>query len=112
MHEFLYLSASHGNVPSSADCLRLLGRHTNSRDNRNRPSQYANRLTPGRTRVHRDLPSEVIDARWHLRDHGWSYRTAAPVLGVHYSHLAQVLTGTRKSRQLCEAILTLPRRAA
>lgn len=106
MHEFLYLSASHGNVPSSADCLRLCGRHTNSRDNRNRRSLYILR------RTETDLTDSVKRAREHLRQAGWSYRTAAPVLRVHWSHLAQVLTGRRKSDRLCKAVLSLPFRAA
>lgn len=96
MHEFLRYSASHGNVPSSADCRVLCGR----------PSLYVLR------RTETDLPDSVKRARQHLREAGWSYRTAAPVLRVHWSHLAQVLTGRRKSDRLCEAVLSLPIRAA
>lgn len=45
-----------------------------------------------------------------LREKGWSYRTAAPVLGISYQHLAMVLTGRRESRRLLAAIASLPKR--
>lgn len=51
-------------------------------------------------------------AKKSLRTKGWSYRTAAPLLGVHYTHLCQVLTGRRKSRRLLAAIEALPIRTA
>lgn len=47
-------------------------------------------------------------ARQLLKQRGYSYRRAAPVLGVHYSHLALVLTGKRQSRRLLRRIEQLP----
>jgi len=49
-------------------------------------------------------------AKRSLKHKGWSYRTAAPVLGVCYQHLALVLTGRRTSRRLLAAIANLPAR--
>lgn len=46
----------------------------------------------------------VEAAKAHLREAGWTYRTAAPELGVHWAHLAKVLTGRRTSRALLERI--------
>ena len=55
-------------------------------------------------------------ARAHLKKLGWTYRTAAPLLGVHYTHLAMVLTENpkrqRSSRRLLQAIETLQLRRA
>lgn len=51
--------------------------------------------------------SAVKDARRHLKANGWSYRTAAPVLGVHYVHLALVLTGKRESAALVRRVMEL-----
>lgn len=56
------------------------------------------------------LSQETDAARSHLFAAGWSYRSAAPVLGVSYQHLAQVLTGERQSRRLTAAVQALPRR--
>lgn len=56
------------------------------------------------------LPEELVMARRHLKDKGWSYRTAAPKLGVCYQHLASVLTGERKSHRLLIRIRELPER--
>lgn len=52
----------------------------------------------------------IATARRHLKARGWSYRTAAPVLGVCYQHLALVLTGRRESRRLLSAISKMPNR--
>jgi hypothetical protein len=41
---------------------------------------------------------------------GWSYRTAAPRLGVCFQHLSDVLNGRRASRSLVARIATLPER--
>jgi hypothetical protein len=49
-------------------------------------------------------------AKQHLRQLGWSYRSVAPELGVTYVHLALVLGGQRESRRLMEAIEVLPPR--
>lgn len=45
-----------------------------------------------------------------LHDKGYSLRLAAPVLGVHFRHLHEVLQGRRKSRRLLRAIEALPPR--
>jgi hypothetical protein len=45
-----------------------------------------------------------------LKKKGWSYRTASPVLGVHFQHLAKVLHGSRDSRTLLRKIEELPAR--
>ena len=47
-----------------------------------------------------------------LREKGWSYRNAAPVLGVHFSHLDRVLQGHRESKALLARIESLPRKGA
>ena len=47
-----------------------------------------------------------------LRRKGWSYRQAAPVLGVHWEHLYMVANGIRKSRRLALKILELPQAPA
>jgi hypothetical protein len=49
-------------------------------------------------------------AKVKLKSKGWSYRSAAPLLGVHYCHLCRVLTGKRESRRLLLAIDALPPR--
>lgn len=67
-----------------------------------------------RNREHVNDPSlsaTIKEAREILRHRGWSYRSAAPLLGVTYQHLAQVLTGRRESRRLIEAIHSLPHRS-
>lgn len=43
-----------------------------------------------------------------LKRKGWSYRRAAPKLGVTYQHLCLVLNGQRESRRLLAAIANLP----
>lgn len=57
------------------------------------------------------LSREIRKARETLDRKGWSYRAAAPLLGVGYVHLARVLTGHRESRRLLLAIEGLPDRA-
>lgn len=52
-------------------------------------------------------PSE---AKAKLKDLGWTYRAAAPVLGVHFTHLCLVLNGHRVSRRLLTKIAQLPRK--
>jgi hypothetical protein len=47
-------------------------------------------------------------AKATLKRHGWSYRKAAPFLGVGYVHLSRVLNGQRESRRLLAAIAALP----
>lgn len=56
------------------------------------------------------FPPEVKQARKHLRITGWTYRAAAEELGVHFTHLALVLTGRRESRRLLTGIMALPER--
>ena len=46
-------------------------------------------------------------AKVSLKRKGWSYRTAAPVLGVTYQHLCLVLCGRRESSRLMQAIATI-----
>ena len=43
-----------------------------------------------------------------LKKKGWTYRTAAPQLGVGFVHLSRVLNGHRNSRRLLAAIASLP----
>ena len=43
-----------------------------------------------------------------LREKGWSYRRAAPVLGVDYAYLCRVANGFYQSRRLALKILQLP----
>ena len=57
------------------------------------------------------LSVKVRNARALLKRKNWSYRNAAPVLGVSYQHLAMVLTGRRESRRLLAAIEALPPRS-
>ena len=45
-----------------------------------------------------------------FKSKGWSYRAAAPVLGVTYQHLCLVFNGHRHSRRLLAAIAALPAR--
>ncbi|QNB44834.1 transcriptional regulator [Akkermansia muciniphila] len=52
----------------------------------------------------------MVRVRQELKDKGWSYRTAAPELGVCYQHLASVLTGIRQSKALLDRISKLPKR--
>jgi hypothetical protein len=50
------------------------------------------------------LARKQQQAKKLLKAKGWSYRRAAPVLGVHYVHLALVLNGKRQSARLLTAI--------
>ena len=43
-----------------------------------------------------------------LKALGWSYRRAAPLLGVTYQHLCLVLNGHRHSRRLLAKVASLP----
>lgn len=54
----------------------------------------------------------VKAAKRELKAKGWSYRKAAPVLGVTYQHLCEVLNGHRTSRRLVTAIATMPSKEA
>lgn len=58
----------------------------------------------------KSLSREVAAARRHFFAGGWSYRSAAPVLGVTYQYICQVLTGRVQSRRLTAAIRNLPPR--
>ena len=46
-------------------------------------------------------------AKVTLKRRGWSYRAAAPALGVTYQHLSEVLNGHRESRRLLKRISKL-----
>jgi hypothetical protein len=61
------------------------------------------------TRQQRQIPLEA--AKRHLKLCGWSYRTAAPVLGVRFEHLCRVLNGQRESKALLQRVVNLSRRA-
>lgn len=56
------------------------------------------------------ITRSVQAARKHMADTGWSYRSAAPVLGITWQHLAHVLTGRRESRSLIARVRSLPNR--
>ena len=47
-------------------------------------------------------------AKVTLKRKGWSYRTAAEVIGISYQHLSCVLNGQRESRRVLLAIARLP----
>ncbi|WP_035605096.1 hypothetical protein [Haloferula sp. BvORR071] len=63
-------------------------------------------FTPKKPRVSRAIAA----ARRHFFAQGWSYRSAAPLLGVGYQHVSEVLNGRRESKRLLAAILALPAR--
>lgn len=52
--------------------------------------------------------SALLAARLTLKERGWSYRSAAPALQVHYTHLCLVLCGHRESRALLRRIRSIP----
>jgi hypothetical protein len=47
-----------------------------------------------------------------FKEKGWSYRTAAPVLGVTYQYLCDVLNGRRQSTRLLRKVRSLPHQPA
>lgn len=49
-------------------------------------------------------------AKQVLKQKGYSYRQAAPALGVCYQHLSEVLNGNRPSGRVLRAISALPPR--
>jgi hypothetical protein len=51
-------------------------------------------------------------AKTHLKQMGWSYRSAAPLLGIRYEHLSRVLNGERVSKRLLDAVMSMPPRQA
>jgi lambda repressor-like predicted transcriptional regulator len=52
-------------------------------------------------------------AKEMLKARGWSYRSAAPELGVTYQHLSEVLNGRRHSRRLLAKVAAIkPRELA
>lgn len=64
------------------------------------------------------MPTETINrcglsrklnrAKKILSRKGWTYRDAAPVLGVTYQHLSEVLNGHRESRRILKGIDDIP----
>lgn len=68
------------------------------------PSETLVQIVPD----HRD--SQKLSPKDALKRKGWSYREAAPVLGVTYQHLSEVLNGKRISRRLLAAIAALPKK--
>lgn len=65
-------------------------------------------LTRERHESNRQYSPEILSAREELKRKGWSYRTAAPFLGVSYQHICLVLTGKRISQILLDRIFSLP----
>ena len=61
----------------------------------------------------RRLPPDILKARNHLAEFGWSYRAAASACGVAYQWLSDVLNRRehRSSRRLIKKINALPKRA-
>ena len=51
---------------------------------------------------------ELAKAKFKLQRDGWSYRSAAPVLGCTYQWIARVLNGHENSEPLLTAIEDLP----
>jgi transcriptional regulator with XRE-family HTH domain len=49
-------------------------------------------------------------AKHKLKQLGWSYRAVAPVLGITYQHLSEVLNGHRDSRRILREIERLEER--
>jgi transcriptional regulator with XRE-family HTH domain len=49
-------------------------------------------------------------AKVTLKRRGWSYRSAAVLLGITYQHLSYVLNGHRDSRRILAAIERIPER--
>ena len=47
-----------------------------------------------------------------LKNRGWSYRSAAPLLGITYVSLSRILNGTYQNRRVLTAIETMPDRKA
>lgn len=60
------------------------------------------------------MPSKKAQEETHdltlasIQDKGWSLRTAARHLGVHWTHLHKVIRGERPSAVLAERIRSLP----
>jgi hypothetical protein len=50
----------------------------------------------------------IQHAKHKLKAGGWTYRTAAPVLGCSLSWLGRVLSGKIKSKRLAASIEALP----
>ncbi len=55
---------------------------------------------------------ELSKAKGILRDLGLSYRKAAPILGVTYQYLSEVLNGHHTSKRLTAKIENLPKTLA
>lgn len=53
------------------------------------------------------MPQDTVIKR-ELQRKGWSYRKAAPLLGVHWVYLCGLANGKYKSRRLGIKILNLP----
>jgi hypothetical protein len=49
----------------------------------------------------------LTNAKLHLADLGLSYRVAAPMVGVTYQHLSDVLNGHRRSLPLLVRVMAL-----
>lgn len=66
--------------------------------------------TGGTATQRKTRTSDIQAARDHLRRKGWTLRTAAPHLGVHWTRLHHVLKGDRKSASLLARVAALPKR--
>ena len=56
------------------------------------------------------MAEKHVDEKARFKRKGWSYRVAAPLLGVTYQHLSDVLNGNRQSLRLLKKIRGLPKR--
>ena len=63
-------------------------------------------MKPGNPKFTLEVAKQVLKAK------GYSYRQAAPVMGVCYQHLCLVLTGKRESARILRKISELPPRVA
>jgi hypothetical protein len=61
-------------------------------------------------RLTRQKRAILLAAKAILKERGWTYRLAGPVLNVHYTHLCLVLVGIRDSRALLKRIDEIPHR--
>jgi hypothetical protein len=52
---------------------------------------------------------ELRKAKQYLAEIGLSYRAAAPLAGVTYQYLSDVLNGHRTSQRLLNKIMSLPK---
>lgn len=56
------------------------------------------------TRKRNESKPKLEKIKQKLKYLGWSYRSVAPIFGVHFVHLALVLNGHRQSKTLINSI--------